>query len=284
MVMEMPTLTDPGRSDAALGSSRRRVLQTLRAAATAVGVQEVCDATGLHANTARFHLDGLVGAGLAVRHAEDSGRPGRPRMVYEVTAADDPATGMRSYRLLSEILTGLVAHALPEPGPAAVAAGQVWGRLLARRPAPLQQLDADEAVRTLSAVLDDVGFAPGRAQEATTAVAPAGGRLDGGSTASNAQVIPLHHCPFREVAIQQPDVVCSLHLGLIEGVLEEVRAPLQVNRLDPLVEPAVCLAHLSPCEDGPNRPGADQQTPPSDRDAPHRALVQEATVITAGSR
>jgi len=256
--MDASTLTDPGSPDAGLGASRRRVLQTLRAAATPVGVQEVCDATGLHANTARFHLDGLVTAGLAQRHAEDRGRPGRPRMVYQATATEDPAAGMRSYRLLAEMLTGLVTHALPEPGPAAVAAGQVWGRFLAQRPAPLQRVDAHEAVRRLTAVLTDVGFAPGPVQAEPTTVAAGAGR----STASGGRVIPLHHCPFREVAVQQRDVVCSLHLGLIRGVLNEVRAPVHADRLDPFVEPTVCLAHLSPLEDQPNGPGVDQQVPP----------------------
>jgi predicted ArsR family transcriptional regulator len=239
--MDTPTLTGPGRPDAGLGTSRRRVLQTLRAAPTAIGVQEVSDATGLHANTARFHLDGLVTAGLAQRHAEDRGRPGRPRTVYRATAAEDP-TGMRNYRLLSEMLTGLITQALPEPGPAAVAAGQVWGRFLAQQPAPLQRVDEHEAVRRLTAVLADVGFAPGPAR-AEPATAVAGG---GRSPVPGGRVIPLHHCPFQEVAVQQQDVVCSLHLGLMRGVLDEVRAPVQADRLDPLVEPTVCLAHLTP--------------------------------------
>jgi predicted ArsR family transcriptional regulator len=255
----MDAPTDPGRPDAGLGTSRRRVLQTLRAAATAVGVQEICDATGLHANTARFHLDGLVTAGLAQRHAEDRGRPGRPRTVYQAIATEDAAAGMRNYRLLAEMLTGMVTQALPEPGPAAVAAGQVWGRFLAQRPAPLQRVDAHEAVRRLTTVLADVGFAPGpdRAEPATPVTAGGGRSTEPGGR----RVIPLHHCPFREVAVQQRDVVCSLHLGLMRGVLEEVRAPLHANRLDPFVEPTVCLAHLSPLEDRPDRPGVDRPVP-----------------------
>ena len=59
---------------------------------------------GLHLNTTRFHLDGLVEAGLAARAREDREQPGRPRVLY--TAGPDTArTGRRSYRLLAEILT-----------------------------------------------------------------------------------------------------------------------------------------------------------------------------------
>ena len=28
----------------------------------------------------------------------------------------------------------------------------------------------------------------------------------------------LHHCPFQEVAAQDPQTVCQLHLGLAEGI------------------------------------------------------------------
>ena len=30
------------------------------------------------------------------------------------------------------------------------------------------------------------------------------------------------HCPFRELAEQHPDLVCSLHRGLVEGLVDEV--------------------------------------------------------------
>ena len=42
-----------------------------------------------------------------------------------------------------------------------------------------------------------------------------------------------------------PEVACSIHLGLMYGLLAEVDAPLEVDRLDPFVEPALCVASLS---------------------------------------
>jgi predicted ArsR family transcriptional regulator len=222
-------LTDP--SPAVLGESRGRVLDVLRAIAGPAGVQEIAERVGLHPNTARFHLDGLVDAGLAERQAEGQaegrGRPGRPRMTYVATPSDVPA-GQRSYRLLAEMLTGLVSEALPEPGPAAVRAGEAWGRYLAERPAPGQRVDAAEGLRRLTTVLDEVGFEPEPVAD------------------SQRPVIPLRHCPFREVAETHREVVCSLHLGLMRGVLAEVRAPLKADRLEPFVEPSLCLAHLAP--------------------------------------
>ncbi|WP_330342045.1 hypothetical protein [Streptomyces sp. NBC_00557] len=128
------------------------------------------------------------------------------------------------------MLTGIVSETLPHPAQAAVDAGEAWGRYLADTPSPVQRIDAEEAVRRLTRVLADVGFSPG----------PAGSRPD--------KAIALRHCPFREVAEEHREVVCSLHLGLMRGVLKEVRAPLSVDRLEPFVEPSLCLAHLAPVE------------------------------------
>jgi predicted ArsR family transcriptional regulator len=224
--MDKQPLTDPGPLPA-LGESRSRVLEVLRAADEPVGVQDVAARTGLHPNTARFHLDGLVEAGLADRGAEERSQPGRPRMVYSAAAADAVA-GQRSYRMLAEMLTGLVVGALPQPEQAAVEAGEAWGRYLAETPAPWQRIDADEAVRRLLKVLRDIGFAPDAEGD------------------PEKPVIALRHCPFQEVAEQHRQVVCSLHLGLIRGALAEVRAPLGAARLEPFVEPSLCLVHLDP--------------------------------------
>lgn len=224
--MSRHTLNDPDPAPV-LGESRSRVLEVLRASGEPMGVQDVAERSGLHRNTARFHLDGLVDAGLAEREAEDRTLPGRPRIVYRALASTVPA-GQRNYRLLAEMLTSVVTETLPEPARAALTAGEAWGRYLADRPAPSQRIDEAEAVRRLSVVLTDAGFAPDEAQGAAI------------------RVIPLRHCPFREVAEQNLEVVCSLHLGLMRGVLAELRAPLVADRLEPLVQPSLCRAHLKP--------------------------------------
>jgi hypothetical protein len=35
-----------------------------------------------------------------------------------------------------------------------------------------------------------------------------------------------------------------VHLGLLEGALDALGGPLTAERLDPLVEPSLCVAHL----------------------------------------
>ncbi|MEV4481606.1 helix-turn-helix transcriptional regulator [Micromonospora coxensis] len=221
-----------------LGESREQVLDLLRAAEQPVGVREVAERTGLHLNTARFHLDGLVDAGLAVRETEAGGRRGRPRVIYRpsTTASTPAGTGARSYRLLAEILTGVATRAHAEPSAIAREAGQDWGHYLADRPSPLRRTTAGEAVDKLTAILADIGFEPEPVPD------------------DHQPQILLRHCPFREVAEHSQQVVCAIHLGLMQGALAEMRAPVTAERLEPFVQPSLCRAHLSR-QDG-TRPAA----------------------------
>lgn len=210
-----------------LGQSRAEVLDLLRAADAPVGVREVAARTGLHPNTARFHLDALVDAGLATRAAQPRTVPGRPSTAYRAVPGGN-ATGQRHYRLLAEMLTSLIAGVLPDPGEAATQAGREWGRYLTEQPAPYQRMAIPAALAALTAMLEELGFAP----EAE----PAGSGFQ----------LRLRQCPFREAAEGHREVVCSLHLGLMQGALEQMRAPLAAVQLEPFVEPGLCLTTLEP--------------------------------------
>jgi len=216
------SLTD-ARPEKAIDGRRADVLGMLRRAGRACSAAETATATGLHLNTARFHLDALVAEGLAERNVEPRDVPGRPRILY---TAGGPVPGPRSYKLLAEMLTGLVAS-LADAGPVSVDAGKAWGRHLVQRAAPSEQVDADEAIARLSHVLDAIGFRP-----------------EVGPTAKKKTEIRLRHCPFREVAERHTDVVCAVHLGLMQGALEELRAPVDATSLEPLVTPDLCIARL----------------------------------------
>jgi predicted ArsR family transcriptional regulator len=210
-----------------LGHSRGDVLELLRAADQPLGVRDVAQRTGLHPNTARFHLEALVEAGLATREAQERETPGRPRVGYQATAR--ATSGQRRYRLLSEMLATLIAGTMPEPGMAAEEAGREWGEYLTEQPPPYQRRTADDALAALTSTLGDLGFAPELAADG-----------DGGRYRVN-----LRQCPFREVAEQHRQVICSLHLGLMRGALSRMRAPLTADRLDPFVAPGLCVARLS---------------------------------------
>ena len=211
----------------ALGRRRAEVLDLLRATGSPVGVRDVAARTGLHPNTARFHLDALVDAGLATRASQPRAVPGRPGMAYQAIEGGD-ATGQRHYRLLAEMLTSLIAGTLAEPGKAAAQAGREWGRYLTEQPAPYQRTDAPAAIAALTTILEEIGFAPEAMTDRT--------RYE----------LRLRQCPFREAAETHQEVVCQLHLGLMQGALEQMRAPLTARRLQPFAEPSLCIATLEP--------------------------------------
>ncbi|NVM95664.1 helix-turn-helix transcriptional regulator [Arthrobacter wenxiniae] len=216
----------PDPAIGALGASRTRVLEVLQDAGTQLNVNDIAARVGLHTNTVRFHLDALVAAGLVASKAEERELPGRPRTLYAANANSDNA-GSRSYLLLAEILASSMSTQTPEPREAAVKAGQEWGRYLGESPPPFKRVDAEEATERLVSAMDTLGFSPEKV------------------TRGRQRQVLLHHCPFREVAKEYPEVTCSIHLGLMKGLLAELDAPLEVERLDPFVEPTLCVASLA---------------------------------------
>ena len=236
--MDAKQLLEP-EDTSPLGRSRADVLDVLRGADGPIGVREVAQRIGLHANTARFHLEALVEAGLAVRETEDRQTPGRPRIGY-LAVADSPA-GQRRYRLLAEMLTSLIAGTMRTPGKAAEDAGRQWGAYLTEQPPPYERPTTAESIAKLTAIMADFGFAPKVESESESeSESDDGGRYRLG----------LHQCPFREVAERHQDVICSLHLGMMRGALDRMRAPLRANRLEPFVEPGLCVARLTAANAG----------------------------------
>jgi predicted ArsR family transcriptional regulator len=130
------------------------------------------------------------------------------------------------------MLATLIVGTTPEPGAAAEEAGREWGEYLTEQPPPYQRLTGDQAIEKLTSTLADLGFAPELTADG-----------DAGRYRVN-----LRQCPFREVAEQHRQVVCGLHLGLMRGALSRMRAPVTADRLDPFVEPGLCVARLSVSE------------------------------------
>jgi predicted ArsR family transcriptional regulator len=209
-----------------LGPARARVLALLQDAGEPMTAAAAGARLGLHVNSARFHLDGLTEDGLVVRRREDRRAPGRPKVLY-APASTAPDVAHRSYRLLAQILTSLLSDKLPDPAASAEQAGRAWGRYLSSPPEPFKTPEEAEALAALVHALDDMGFDSHVADE------PGSLRLE------------IGHCPFLEVAEGHNDVVCSVHLGLIRGILDQADAPVTADSLEPLVEPSRCIAQLS---------------------------------------
>ena len=87
----------------ALGSpSRVRLLEVLREQDGPLDARELSERTALHANTVRSHLARLEEAGLVRSEAEQSGRRGRPRIVF--SAAPAAPSEEEGYRVVADAL------------------------------------------------------------------------------------------------------------------------------------------------------------------------------------
>lgn len=208
---------------------RTQVLQLLRGASEPLGIAEIADRLRIHANTVRFHLHTLVDNGQVERTRAERGSMGRPPHLYQAVRGMDPM-GRRHYRVLAEALAATLATD-PDPSRRAAEAGRVWGRLQASTVtgAPGKDGPGESAVSVerLMGLLDELGFAPEH------------------STGGHQSQIGLRNCPFLELAVDRSEVVCPLHLGLMQGAMQTWDSPLTVNRLDPFVEPDLCMVHLN---------------------------------------
>src|SRR5579864_5034413 len=137
------------RQHHALGAaSRARILEVLRAAPQGLDARQIAAQVGLHHNTVRTHLDLLVDAGLAIRHAEERSQPGRPRIVFDAKETDQESQP-KGYQLLAQILASYLAGSLPDPSVEAEELGRIWGSYLTVRPPPFERISQDEAVSRL---------------------------------------------------------------------------------------------------------------------------------------
>lgn len=216
--------------------SRVGILDELRGAGKPLDVAELASRVGLHHNTVRSHLDVLMRAGLVSGETEKRELPGRPRVVYRPTSPDSGEDG-DGFRLLAHILTSYVAGSATDPDAEAREAGRIWGRYLIERPAPFAKVSPKESLTRLTALLARFGFAP---------------ELD--DSGPDLRIL-LHHCPFEDLAASHPEVTCGVHLGLIRGALAEMGAPVEGTRLEPFVEPSLCIAHFRTQEGEPAATG-----------------------------
>jgi predicted ArsR family transcriptional regulator len=218
-------LSDETRRHRALADPRRaEIVRELERRPAGTDVESLALASNLHPNTVRWHLGVLADAGIVQSRAQAQGKPGRPRVVWQIS---QPETVEReNHRLLATILTGAVAESV-DGIDRAEAAGRAWGRFLVERPPPHVATTEDDAIAGAVALLDHEGFEPER---------------DGAT-------IRMHRCPFRDLAETHGHVVCPIHRGLISGALAELGSGLTVTSLEPFAEANLCVARLG-------RPGA----------------------------
>ena len=179
---------------------------------------------GLHANTVRLHLDRLRDAGLIDAEAVHRGTVGRPQHLYFL-ADGAPGLGFDppAHALLAGLLASLAERVGADPDDAADT-GHAWGTEAGKR------TRTRSCVRALDDELAQLGFEP--------APDAADGEYEGATR------IEFLHCPFRELAEAYPELVCNLHRGLCEGVVDQVGGG-RVEEFATLYDPEPCHVTVS---------------------------------------
>jgi predicted ArsR family transcriptional regulator len=212
---------------AVMAGRREEVLAALRGAGRPMSISEIAKQLSIHPNTARFHLEALTKRGRVETVKPSHAKPGRPPLMFRATTGMDP-DGPRDYRMLAGVLADALARQ-GDPQERAVTAGRAWARTEAvARDADVVR-DHEQAVDRLADLLAELGFAPERR-----------------SAAADIGEIGLHNCPFLELADSRRDVICPVHLGLMQGALAAWDAPVTVDALIPFAEPGLCIANLTP--------------------------------------
>lgn len=167
---------------------------------------EIADTINLHPNTVRPHLERMREVGLVEVSADARGGIGRPQHRYAL-APDAPSLGLEPpvMPVLARMVLTMADRMGARPADA-FATGEAEG---ANRAAPYRS--APSSLEAIVSDLDRLGFDP---------VVSDG---EAGDT-----VVAFANCPFGNLAAEHPDLVCSLHHGLIAGFVsvmggEEVR-------------------------------------------------------------
>ena len=167
---------------------------------------EIADTINLHPNTVRPHLERMRDVGLVDVEVGGRGQIGRPQHRYSL-AADAPSLGLEPpvMPVLARMVLSMAARLGAGPSDA-LAVGAEEG---SRRAVPYQA--APSSLEALVSDLDRLGFDP--------VVSDALGLDDAAASPADpdAAVIAFANCPFGDLADQHPDLVCSLHHGLVAG-------------------------------------------------------------------
>jgi len=224
---------DRGTRHAALASAlRRRILDALAAASGPLDAAGIAERFGIHVTTARFHLDQLEAAHLTRRQVQRGAGRGRPRVAYTAITEKPNDEALRE---LNAVLVDALTHDADGGRSRAYEAGTRWAQAyrdtLVDDPAAPSGTAAGSASREpasapLVRVFEQLGFEP---EEQVR---------DGQAR------IALNGCPFRDIAAQHPEIVCSAHRGLLDGSLDELGRSASGATLEPFVEPDLCMVRL----------------------------------------
>jgi predicted ArsR family transcriptional regulator len=212
--------------------TRRALYLYVQAQESPVSREEAAAAVGVPRHTAKFHLDklasdGLLQAGFARRTARRGPGAGRPAKLYRPAAPELAITvPERRYDLAGQLMAHAISRARSHRMPVTQALDEATrdhGRTLADRARAAAGESPSHAplLHAVRQVLDEQGY--------NTRGDPAG--------------LTLTNCPFRALAAEHTDTICTMNLAIMKGLLDR----LSQLRLAPVLHPATrgCCVRLA---------------------------------------
>lgn len=172
-----------------------------------VTVQDIADRFEIHPNVARLHLSKLEDINLLTSETKKTGKGGRPSRLYRLS--DDVIQlhfPYRDYKLLSKIAIQTMMR-LGEPGIEALYdTGKEFGKELIESNSNINSINSvasfEEKLHLLRNAATIAGFSPVfQASDDQTQVH-----------------FQIFNCPFKEVAMSQPETVCKMHSAFLKGM------------------------------------------------------------------
>jgi predicted ArsR family transcriptional regulator len=239
------------RRDEVPAGTRGLVLSAIGARSGGATVEELSEALDVHSNSVRNHVAALGEAGLVDVLVEPPSGRGRPAHRFVVTVAAEAMLaveragttgGGAEYRALAE---AFARHLATQPGAkdGARQVGELWGQqVMATRGSKARS--AGGVRRAVLALLSDMGFAPTSSERGDEGqeVAPTGASRS--RTPDGRDVVLLRACPLLESAQDNPDVICSVHQGLVVGARRHLGASGGTVGLEPFAQPGACRLTL----------------------------------------
>lgn len=235
--------------------SRYAIYQQLVSTGEPLPTTEISRKLNLHPNTVRLHLEKMRDAGLVEAEPDRHGTVGRPqyrwracRSAVEAAVVEAPELALEGggFRLLAHLLAELAAGGRASAAEVGRMEGirryrsRGAGRAPAGGPPGAGASDArtSPCVQAFIDELSKLGFDP---------VAEHPGAPGEGSQEHTA--VAFTRCPFRELAVLYPDLVCELHRGLSDGIAsaagQETGGDLTLESFSTLVDEDPCRAGLT---------------------------------------
>lgn len=209
------------RTVTGLARGRAAVLAALLDQPDPVGIDALAQATARHPNTVREQVNWLVAHGYVTRIRQPRDGRGRPAWLYQARGS---RPGDDEYVELAAALAWRLQDASPDARAEALAAGQLWGSDLVDRKGALAAPSPEDGRRWTVELMDELGYSPDPDEDART--------------------VALRKCPLLQAAHRFPDVVCTVHLGMVRTALERNGAPGDEADLTPFSAPGECLLRL----------------------------------------